>query len=89
MLRSTAIFSAGGLLGTLLGIALGIFVYPYVFLADVVAAEQVTDRDRRTTRATGSFPIPAGLDVAAFASVVIWCEQFGVLISPATLSFAP
>jgi hypothetical protein len=90
MLRSIVIFLAGGLLGTLVGIAIGIFVYPYVFLADVVAAEQVTDRDRRTTLAvTGGFPIPAGLDVAAFGSVVIWCEQFGVLLSPATLSFAP
>jgi hypothetical protein len=161
MLRSIVIFVAGGLLGTLLGVAIGIFVYPYVFLADVVAAEQVTDRDRRAVLATGSFvhvnpsdpihygsgkvtvyqdlvhleddfevgpgpkfhvylvpardvmdaatvdgsmfvdlgrlrafkgsqnyPIPAALDVAAFGSVVIWCEQFGVLISPATLSSA-
>jgi hypothetical protein len=55
MLRSIVISLAGGLLGTLVGIAIGIFVYPYVFLADVVAAEQVIERDRRATLATGSF----------------------------------
>ena len=33
-----------------------------------------------------NFDIPAGIDIAKFGSVVIWCEQFGVLISPARLS---
>jgi hypothetical protein len=161
MLRSIVIFIAGGLLGTLLGVAVGIFVYPYVFLADIVAAEQVSDRAARQVVATGSFvhvnpndpihygsggvtvyqdlvhleddfevgpgpkfhvylvpapevteaatvsgsmfvdlgrlrafkgsqnyPVPAGIDLAAFGSVVIWCEQFGVLISPAGLRLA-
>jgi len=35
-----------------------------------------------------NYPIPAGVDLRKFASVVIWCEQFDVLISPAALSFA-
>lgn len=32
-----------------------------------------------------TYVIPEGTDVAAFGSVVIWCEQFSVLFSPATL----
>lgn len=33
-----------------------------------------------------AYPIPAGTDLSAYKSVVIWCEQFGVLFSPAALS---
>ena len=33
------------------------------------------------------YPIPAGVDLAKYPSVVIWCAQFGVLISPADLAF--
>jgi hypothetical protein len=150
-------------LGVAGGVALGIFVYPYVFLADVVATEKVAPPPQgapaRKTLARGSFThpnpadpihygkgrvtvyegllhlesdfevgpgpkfhvylvpekevvastnvartmfvdlgrlkafkgsqnfdIPAGVDIAKYGSVVIWCEQFGVLISPATLS---
>ena len=32
-----------------------------------------------------NYPIPAGVDLGRYKSVVIWCEQFGVLISPAAL----
>ena len=151
----------GGVLGTGLSFAIGIFVYPYVFLADVVATETVTDAAERRVVATGTFihanpsdpvhygsggvtvydglvhleddfdvgpgpkfhvylvpkapitrssdvegtmfidlgrlrafkgsqnfPIPAGVDLKDFRTVVIWCEKFGVLISPATLAFA-
>ena len=37
---------------------------------------------------TGSqnYAIPGGIDLADFRSVVVWCEQFNVLISPATIS---
>ena len=37
---------------------------------------------------TGSqnYPIPGGIDLADFQSVVVWCEQFNVLISPAAIS---
>ncbi|MNC84922.1 Electron transfer DM13 [compost metagenome] len=34
-----------------------------------------------------NYPVPEGVDLSKFGSVVIWCEQFGVLISPATLKF--
>jgi hypothetical protein len=29
--------------------------------------------------------VPPGLDLAKFQSVIIWCERFSVLISPADL----
>lgn len=32
-----------------------------------------------------NYPVPVGTDLADFGSVVIWCEQFNVLISPATI----
>lgn len=34
------------------------------------------------------YPIPAGVDLRNYSSVVIWCEAFSVLISPADLKFA-
>ena len=148
----------GGLLGGIAGFALGIFAYPYIFLADIVAVEKVEDRAARKVVAKGTFihanpsdpihhgkggvtvyadllhlesdfevgpgpkyhvylvpeasvtpatevastmfvdlgrlrafkgsqnySVPGGVDLAKFGSVVIWCEQFGVLISPAAL----
>ncbi|WP_332673460.1 DM13 domain-containing protein [Aromatoleum sp.] len=151
---------AGGALGLAAGFALGIFVYPFIFLADITATEEVADAASRKVLARGTFihanpsdpihhgrggvtvyediihlesdfqvgpgpkfhvylvplrdvgtdtdvartmfvdlgrlrafrgsqsyPVPAGVDLAAYASVVIWCEQFDVLISPATLVF--
>jgi len=158
MRKSIVIFIVGALLGSTAGFALGIFFYPYIFLADIVAAERVDDKSARKLVATGMFihanprdpihygkgkltlyqdlvhlngdfevgpgpkfhvylvpekmvvpstlvartmyvdlgrlkafkgsqnyPVPAGVDLAKYGSVVIWCEQFGVLISPATL----
>jgi hypothetical protein len=157
-IRLVAGFLAGGVLGAAAGFALGIFVYPYLFLADIVAAETVNDAQRKVL-ARGSFihanpsdpihygkgrvtvyekllhlepdfevgpgpkfhvylvpernvtpstpvastmfvdlgrlkafkgsqnyPLPPGIDLARYGSAVIWCEQFGVLISPAALS---
>ncbi len=151
-------FIVGGLLGVIAGFALGIFVYPYWFLADIVATEKVENLAARKVVAKGTFihanpsdpihhgkggvtvyadllhlesdfevgpgpkyhvylvpdrsvtpstdvaqtmfvdlgrlhafkgsqnyPVPAGVNLADFGSVVVWCEQFGVLISPATL----
>jgi hypothetical protein len=160
MRKSIIIFLVGAALGAATGFALGIFVYPYVFLADIVATEKVDDKPARKMVATGAFihanpsdpihygkgkvtayqglvhlesdfevgpgpkyhvylvpeknvipstnvaktmfvdlgrlrafkgsqnyPVPAGVDLARYGSVVIWCEQFGVLISPAALKF--
>lgn len=33
-----------------------------------------------------NYDIPAGADLSKYKSVVIWCEQFGVLFSPAALN---
>jgi len=160
MRKSIVIFVIGAVLGSAAGFALGIFVYPYIFLADIVAADRVDDKTARNIVATGVFlhanprdpvhygkgkvtvyqdlvhlggdfevgpgpkfhvylvpeknvvpsthvaktlyvdlgrlkafkgsqnyPVPAGVDLARYGSVVIWCEQFGVLISPAALKF--
>ena len=154
------IFALGGLLGVIGGFAVGIFVCPYIFLADIVANEQVANVAEKNLVASGQFihanpsdpvhygkggvrvfddvvhigadfevgpgpkfhvylvpdapvtpdtavnrtmyvdlgrlrafkgsqvfDIPAGTDLKQFKSVVIWCEQFNVLISPAALNF--
>ena len=160
MRKAIVIFIVGAVLGGAGGFALGIFFYPYIFLADIVAADKVDDKAARKIVATGTFihanpndpihygkgkatayqglvhlesdfevgpgpkfhvylvpeknvipstnvartmfvdlgrlkafkgsqnyPVPEGVDLARFGSVVIWCEQFGVLISPAALKF--
>jgi hypothetical protein len=156
--RGVAIFFLGGILGTGFGVALGFFLFPFVF-PPPTAAEQIAETDRATLQATGVFihanpsdpihygkgkvsvyqravflepdfevgpgpkyhvylvpkanvrkeddvkntmfvdlgrlrafkgsqryPIPAGVDLKNYPSVVIWCEAFGVLISPADLT---
>jgi hypothetical protein len=148
------------LLGAAAGFAIGIFVYPYVFLADIVATETLDRQGAGALVAQGRFihanpsdpihygkgsvsvyrgllhlesdfevgpgpkfhvylvaetnvttstpvaqtkfldlgrlkafkgsqnyPVPAGVNLPDYPHVVIWCEQFGVLISPAKLGF--
>jgi hypothetical protein len=59
--------------------------------ANVRTEEQVTklmfvDLGRlRSFKGSQRYAIPAGLDLTNYPSVVIWCEHFGVLISPADL----
>ncbi len=157
--RGIAIFVFGGVLGTGFGVALGFFLFPYVF-PPPPAAEQLSEADRSAQVATGNFihanpsdpihwgrgkvsvyeravflepdfevgpgpkyhvylvpnasvrqeahvnksmfidlgqlrafkgsqryAVPAGVDLKKYPSVVIWCEAFGVLISPADLKF--
>jgi len=159
-MRGFLIFFFGGTLGLAAGVAIGIFVYPYIFLADVVADEKLDNAAARKLVATGTFihanpsdpvhygkggvkvyddalqlaadfevgpgpkfhvylvpdetvtpdtavektmyvdlgrlrafkgsqvfQIPPGTDPKRFNNVVIWCEHFGVLISPAKLAF--
>jgi hypothetical protein len=159
-MKSWIWFVVGGLLGVGGGFALGIFLYPYIFLADIVATDKVDQAATRTIVAEGTFihanpsdpihygkgkvtiyadllhleadfqvgpgpkfhvylvpeanvvpatkvaqtqyvdlgrlkaftgsqnyALPADVKLADYKSVVIWCEQFGVLISPAALRF--
>ena len=43
----------------------------------------------RAFKGSQNYAIPAGLNLNQYSSVIIWCEQFSVLISPADLSFEP
>ena len=68
----------------------------HVYLVPEEAVTPETEVDRtmyvdlgrlRSFEGSQRYPIPPGLDLAAYKSVVIWCEHFGVLISPARLTF--
>ena len=158
--RGIAIFVFGGVLGTGIGVALGLFIFPYVF-PPPAAAEQLAAAEHAKLVASGTFihanpsdpvhygkgrvsvyehtvflepdfevgpgpafhvylvpkasirstsdvkdvmfvdlgglrafkgsqryAIPAGIDLKDYQSVIIWCERFGVLISPADLTTA-
>jgi hypothetical protein len=160
MKNITLVLLLGLLLGAAGGFALGLFFYPFIFLADIIADEEIADAKTRKIIARGEFVhanpadpihygrgsvivyedlvhlrndfevgpgpafhvylvpeaeitpetdvanttfvdlgrlrafkgsqvyrIPAGVDPARFGSVVIWCAHFGVLISPARLTF--
>jgi len=41
----------------------------------------------RAFKGSQKYKVPAGVDLTQFPSVVIWCQQFSVLISPADLTF--
>jgi hypothetical protein len=42
----------------------------------------------RAFKGSQRYAIPAGIDLAKYPSVIIWCERFNVLISPADLKAA-
>lgn len=42
----------------------------------------------RAFKGSQVYDIPAGVNLRDYPSVVIWCAQFGVLISPADLEFS-
>lgn len=158
--RGIAIFVLGGVLGTGLGVAVGFFIFPYVF-PPPAASEQLSATERSRLVASGMFihanpsdplhygkghvslyehtvylepdfevgpgpafhvylvpkasirstsdvkdlmfvdlgglrafkgsqryTIPASVDLKNYQSVIIWCQQFSVLISPADLTTA-
>jgi hypothetical protein len=160
MKRLIIVFLMGAVLGGAGGFALGIFVYPYIFLADIVADEKVDSVLTKTILGRGQFihanpndpihhgrgrvtvyadavhlesdfavgpgpayhvylvpldevtphtavaktmfvdlgrlrafkgsqvyRVPAGVDLKKYGHVVIWCEHFSVLISPAQIEF--
>jgi hypothetical protein len=53
--------------------------------ADVETSMYIDLGRLRAFRGSQNYPIPAGVNLADYGSVVVWCERFGVLISPATL----
>ena len=52
---------------------------------DFKSSEMVDLGPLRTFVGSQNYSIPASVDLAKYNSVVIWCKQFNVLISPATL----
>lgn len=54
--------------------------------SDVADAEWLALGQLKGNIGDQNYDIPAGTDLSAFGSVVIWCEQFGVLFSPAALA---
>ena len=56
--------------------------------ADVKDAMYVDLGRLRAFKGSQRYPIPDGVDVKKYESVVIWCERFGVLITPADLMLA-
>lgn len=60
---------------------------------DITSASQVEDTmfvdlgQLRAFQGSQNYGVPAGVNLSNYGSVVIWCEKFGVLISPATLDF--
>jgi Electron transfer DM13 len=68
----------------------------HVYLVAKAAVRQSSDlRDAahvdlgklRSFKGSQRYPIPDGIDPKRYPSVVIWCETFSVLISPADLRF--
>jgi hypothetical protein len=54
-----------------------------------VAKSMFVDLGRlRSFKGSQRYAIPAGIDLGKYPSVVIWCEQFSVLIAPADLQSA-
>ena len=55
---------------------------------DQVKGSMFVDLGRlRAFKGSQRYAVPDGVDLKKYQSVVIWCEQFGVLISPADLAF--
>ncbi len=54
--------------------------------ADVTNAKYIDLGGLRAFKGSQRYPIPAGVNLKDYPSVVIWCEAFGVLISPADLA---
>lgn len=60
---------------------------PNIRRAEQVSDSKFVDLGRlRSFKGSQRYAIPAGIDLRNYPSVVIWCEYFGVLISPADLT---
>jgi hypothetical protein len=56
--------------------------------SDLKSVKHVDLGGLRSFKGSQRYPIPAGVDLKDYPSVIIWCEQFSVLISPADLVVA-
>jgi electron transfer DM13 len=57
--------------------------------ADLGDAMYVDLGGLRSFKGSQRYAIPAGVNLKDYQSVIIWCERFSVLISPADLAAAP
>jgi hypothetical protein len=53
--------------------------------ADLKGVKHVDLGGLRSFKGSQRYAIPTGVDLANYQSVIIWCERFSVLISPADL----
>jgi hypothetical protein len=73
------------------GPAFHVYLVPQANIRDAAAVKDAMFVDLgglRSFKGSQRYPIPAGVDLKNYPSVVIWCERFGVLISPADLAAA-
>jgi len=54
--------------------------------ADFEASETIDLGRLKAFKGSQAYGVPAGTDLSRFGSVVIWCKEFSVLISPASLA---
>jgi len=55
--------------------------------SDIEASAFVDLGRLKAFKGSQNYPIPSDVALSDYRSAVIWCEQFGVLISPAELDF--
>jgi electron transfer DM13 len=73
------------------GPAFHVYLVPATAIRDAGAVKDAMFIDLgglRAFKGSQRYPIPAGVNLKDYPSVVIWCERFGVLISPADLEMA-
>ena len=71
------------------GPAFHVYLVPKANIGDAAAVKEAMYVDLgglRAFKGSQRYPIPAGVDLKNYSSVVIWCERFSVLISPADLT---
>ena len=67
-----------------------VYLVPQAPITPETDVESTMFVDLGRLKAFGSsqnYAIPIGMDLRDYETVVIWCEQFGVLISPARIEF--
>lgn len=73
------------------GPAYHVYLVPRANIRNEAAVKETTFVDLgglRAFKGSQRYPIPANVDLKNYPSVVIWCERFSVLISPADLMMA-